>query len=520
MKFFHQSFAISLLLTLPAVAQPPAGYYDTVDTSSAVSLRETLHEAIDDHTRFPYTSAAIDTWDILEIADENPENSEEILDLYRNAGYPKAGGGNDNYNREHTWPNSYGFPDDGSDNYPYTDCHALFLADSDYNSSRGNALYRYCPDCDERPTVANGGRGGGSGVYPGWSNWRDGSGSSGSWETWSGRRGDVARALMYLDVRYEGGVHGVTGAMEPDLVLTDDEALIHTVSDNAAVAYMGILSDLLQWHREDPVDQLERMHHEAVFLFQGNRNPFIDHPEWACIFDDSCSPPLTGLIIPGYEVDVDDPEGPTTFFGVRNVTDAPLEITVAYYGESAAAPPLRVDNVPLAARQTYSVDVRSNLSGLDPDGDGRAAGIVLVKEAAGGGAFNLEGDYMRVDPGNNYATGDRAVRREDFCSRQEIRFLDFGSGTELHLLVDQPRGAGAPSLTYQILDQSGQVVKEDELFTDAHLNRVDVDDLVPGGQRFGTIVFDFSPSGTGWVSARYSAFGRFSVEMNGACRDR
>lgn len=519
MKALYRPFLALLFFVGPALAEPPAGYYDTVDTSSAATLRATLHEVIDDHTRFPYTSASMDTWDILEIADENPAESDEILDLYRNAGYPKAGGGNDNYNCEHTWPNSYGFPDDNSSNYPYTDCHALFLSDSGYNSSRGNTLYRYCPTCDERTTVENGGRGGGSGVYPGWSNWRDGSGSSGSWETWIGRRGEVARALLYLDVRYEGGAHGGTGAAEPDLILTDNEDLIHTVADNAEVAYMGVLSDLLAWHREDPVDQLERMHHEAVYLFQGNRNPFIDHPEWACIFDDTCTSPLTGLIIPGFEVDVDDPEGPTTLIAVRNVSNDALAITVAYYGENASGPALRVDEVSLAARQTYSADLRSNLSGLDPDGDGTATGIVLVNQVSGG-AVNLEGDYLRVDSGNDFATGERAVRPEDFCTRQEIRFLDFGSGTKLRLLVDQPRGVGAPSLTYTIISEAGQVVKQADLFTAAHLNVVEVADLVPGGQRFGTIVLDFSPSGTGWVSASYSAFGRFSVELNGACRDR
>ena len=63
---------------------------------------------------------------------------------------------------------------------------------------------------------------GGSGVYPGESNWT----TAGVWEAWAGRRGDVARALFYLDVRYEGGVHGVTGAAEPDLVLTDDPSLL------------------------------------------------------------------------------------------------------------------------------------------------------------------------------------------------------------------------------------------------------------------------------------------------------
>jgi endonuclease I len=247
---------------------------------------------IDDHIRFPYSSSGTDTWTILEMADEDPTQPGFILDLYKNASYPKAGGGNANYSREHAWPNSYGFPNDVSTNYPYTDCHALILADDNYNSSRGNNLYRTCnATCTEKPTVANHGRGGGSGTYPGNSNWRTGSGPAGIWETWSGRRGDVARALFYLDVRYEGGSHGVTGAAEPDLILTDDLSRIATSGgENAAVAYMGELSTLLAWNAQDPVDDLERRRNDVVESFQKNRNPFIDHPDWAaCLFQGICA---------------------------------------------------------------------------------------------------------------------------------------------------------------------------------------------------------------------------------------
>ena len=118
------------LLTLGAAqADPPAGYYDSVDATDATTLRATLHDVIDDHTRFPYTSSATDTWDILELAEEDPADAGRILDVYRNASFAKQGGGNPFYNREHTWPKSYGFPDDGWDNYPYSDRYQLRLCD-------------------------------------------------------------------------------------------------------------------------------------------------------------------------------------------------------------------------------------------------------------------------------------------------------------------------------------------------------------------------------------------------------
>jgi hypothetical protein len=164
-----------------ALAQgPPTGYYSTIDTSSSSALRSSLHSTIDDHQRYPYTSSGTDTWDILEAAQEHPNNSNLILDIYRNEDYSKQGGGNSFYNREHSWPNSYGFPDDGGGNYPYTDCHVLFLCDIGYNNSRGNKPFRYCSSsCTEETTASNNGQGGGSGSYPGQSNWVSSQGSLG-----------------------------------------------------------------------------------------------------------------------------------------------------------------------------------------------------------------------------------------------------------------------------------------------------------------------------------------------------
>ena len=174
-----------LSLTAVAFAQAPPNYYQSVDATSAGTLRATLHEVIDDHQRFPYTSTATDTWNILELADENPTNAGKILDVYRNGSYKKVGGGNNKYNREHTWPKSYGFPSDGSSNYAYTDCHHLFLCNSSYNSSRGNNPFAIGDATwTEKTTFSNAGQGGGSGVYPGNSNWTTLSGSPGGFEVW------------------------------------------------------------------------------------------------------------------------------------------------------------------------------------------------------------------------------------------------------------------------------------------------------------------------------------------------
>ena len=265
-------FAAALMLcaALPVLADPPDGYYDSADTSTPEALRSTVHQIIDGHTKIPYTSSSTDTWDVLNQADVDPSNSSRILDLYQNRSFNKHSGGNNDYNREHTWPKSYGFPDDGYSNKPYTDCHHLFLCDIGYNGDRGSRIFDNCDfGCSSRNTDYNQGRSG--------TNYYKDSSPIGIWETWDGRKGDVARALFYMDVRYEGD------GSEPDLILTDDPYLIQAsqTGDNEDVAYMGLLEVLLQWHQDDPVDDLERHHTDMVAQYQGNRNPFVDHPDWA-----------------------------------------------------------------------------------------------------------------------------------------------------------------------------------------------------------------------------------------------
>ena len=274
----HAAISVVAAFTLgfSIEAQVPAGYYDSAQGLTGTQLEQALHEIIDDHTRYPYTSTATDTWDILHDADEDAANPGNVLDLYRNRSFAKldhwSSSNTAGWNREHSWPKSYGFSQDGTCNYPYTDTHHLFASDGSYNSARSNIPYNWAP---------------GGTPYPvddlGFSNWKLGSFSDGSWEVWEYRKGDVARAAFYMAVRYEGGTHGISGCSEPDLRLTDDRALIQSdSSNNLTVAYMGILSTLLEWHQQDPVDERERRRNDVVYGYQGNRNPFIDHPEWAC----------------------------------------------------------------------------------------------------------------------------------------------------------------------------------------------------------------------------------------------
>jgi endonuclease I len=287
---------------------PVIPYYINADPTTPVTLRTTLHDIIKGHTSFPYSASTTDTWDVLGFADEDhnasvdldPNIAERVWMLYRNNSFVKVLNFGNEYNREHTWPQSKGFssPDN---NAPRTDAHHLMISDVGYNGTRGNKYFDNCNpaldnSCNPLQTASYDGDGDGNNeggdtgsTYPGNANWTNNS----IFEVWNFRKGDVARAMFYMDIRYEGmGEVDSTGTSEPDLTL---------VEVPGSGPEMGRLSTLLQWHKDDPVDDIELERNEVVFSYQGNRNPFIDHPEWvACIFENDC-PPADILFKNGFE---------------------------------------------------------------------------------------------------------------------------------------------------------------------------------------------------------------------------
>ena len=85
-------------------------------------------------------------------------------------------------------------------------------------------------------------------------------------------KGDLARAMFYLVVRYDD-------PQELDLELSESV----TSSSSNKTGQLGILSVLLEWHKLDPVSEKELERNEKAYKIQGNRNPFIDHPDWVSL---------------------------------------------------------------------------------------------------------------------------------------------------------------------------------------------------------------------------------------------
>lgn len=83
-------------------------------------------------------------------------------------------------------------------------------------------------------------------------------------------KGDVARILFYMAIRY------------PYLILSDEDLVVDESNEYTMDGIiMGKLSLLLEWHKEDPVDDFERQRNKVIYHYQNNRNPFIDKPEYA-----------------------------------------------------------------------------------------------------------------------------------------------------------------------------------------------------------------------------------------------
>ncbi|MET9110707.1 endonuclease I family protein [Streptomyces zhihengii] len=218
-------------------------YYQDALGKSGADLKAALHTIVAEQTKLSYDQV----WDALKTTDEDPADASKVIDLYTGRSLPKSdnGGGEDQWNREHVWAKSHG--DFGTATGPGTDIHHLRPTDVSVNSTRGNK------DFD------NGG--GEVGEAPG--NHTD----DDSFEPRDAVKGDVARMILYMAVRYDGD-DGFADLEPNDQV------------DNGSAPAIGRLSVLKQWSAEDPPDSLEQNRNEAIFGIQKNRNPFIDHPEW------------------------------------------------------------------------------------------------------------------------------------------------------------------------------------------------------------------------------------------------
>ena len=261
MKKFTLIFMFVVVPFLFVKAQP-SGYYNGTEGLTGEDLKAALHNIIDGNTFYNYAAAKF----ILKNSDEDPNNASNLIMVYSGESIDKANFASNNepnfWTREHTWAKSHG--DFGTVMGPGTDCHHLKPEKNSVNTLRS---YK---DFDEGGTLVAGT----TGCYA----------DDDSFEPRDESKGDVARMIFYMDVRYEGNG-------EIDLTVVDQ---VNTFPN----PLHGKLSSLYEWNLSDSPDAFEIRRNNVVAGYQGNRNPFIDHPEfiemiWGSL---SASPILIGNV--------------------------------------------------------------------------------------------------------------------------------------------------------------------------------------------------------------------------------
>lgn len=230
----------------------PVGYYDSLEGKSGPALKQAIQDIIAN----PAVVHAHNYGDMIEIlknADQNPKNSNEVWLMYVEQSRSKlefqdTGISTGKWNREHIYPQSRGGYADGTLSIPdgknvwlttnaddilagHADAHHLRAEDAAENTSRSNKDY-------------------------GLTGYNGPSGTKSSW------KGDVARSVFYMAVRYN------------DLSVVNGD-----IADT--VGQLGDLASLLTWNALDPSDDFEMNRNNYIYTWQVNRNPFIDYPELA-----------------------------------------------------------------------------------------------------------------------------------------------------------------------------------------------------------------------------------------------
>ena len=247
-----------LLLIAPSfcLAQPPPGYYDTAWGLSGEPLRVALYDIISPHTVLLYNQL----WNAFSRTDRKVDNT--VWDIYSDVPggtppyvyqfvtdqcgtYDSEG---DCFNREHSFPISW-FNDVPPMN---TDLFHIYPTDGWVNAQRGSWPYGTV----NAPTYTSD-----NGGERGPCSWPGCTGTV--FEPIDAYKGDLARGYFYMLTRYMN-----ESVSWPAPILSGGEFFSWTESL------------LLAWHAADPVSQKELARNDSIFLIQGNRNPYIDNPQW------------------------------------------------------------------------------------------------------------------------------------------------------------------------------------------------------------------------------------------------
>lgn len=293
-----KSFAIVCLITIcnTVIAQIPSGYYNATINKSCSTLKTQLKTII---TTGNTPQSYADLWTQYLVSDIKPRevgsgSANVIWDIYSDnpvgtdpynftpgtssGGQQDQGSGGSSegqyYNREHSVPLSWFNGSTGS-NGPATDYLHIFPTDKKVNNVRSNNIYGEVATASF--TSLNGSKLGTSSI----------AGFTGSvFEPIDSFKGDVARAFLYFVTRYESDIP--TFSSNTDATQSFDNNTFPSVK----IEYLKLM---IKWHNLDPVSKKEIDRNNAAYTFQGNRNPYIDSPQFVNkVWNNTC-PGLAAL---------------------------------------------------------------------------------------------------------------------------------------------------------------------------------------------------------------------------------
>ncbi len=256
------SFSATLVGFLPEIFTAEAldevdAYYAELDTSlTGTAFRTELAELITETHTKETTYKELST--VFKKTDADPDNSGNIIWFYTgtSVSFSGFGSGTGTTNREHVWPKDGGsaFP---AESKAGSDAHHLRPTEATLNSTRGAMSFDEVPQTTANIVKENGSTS--YGTAPDGLCYRSG----GFFYPAEGYRGATARILMYVQVRW------------------GNQYNLSFVLGQGDCKTIGDIETLMKWHLEEPPTEEEIRRNEAVADIQGNRNPFIDHPEYA-----------------------------------------------------------------------------------------------------------------------------------------------------------------------------------------------------------------------------------------------
>jgi endonuclease I len=249
----------TFFFTSSIFAQIPPGYYQNASGKSGIQLLNTITEIIDNHHVMSYS----DLWSCFLLTDTIGEG--QIWDIYSTLGdgtsenplywsqdqcVSVSAQEGDCYNREHLFCQSWF---GSTQEAPYSDLFHIYPVDGLVNTVRNNNPFGVVENPSR--TFTNGSKYG-LNTFPSAPN-------ESAFEPIDAYKGDIARSFFYMVARYQN----------------EDANFSYSSMTTGAKLKPWALNMLMQWHLQDPVSPKEHARNAAVYLFQHNRNPFIDYPE-------------------------------------------------------------------------------------------------------------------------------------------------------------------------------------------------------------------------------------------------